>query len=133
QRLRSPTSRPTPVRCRGLLPDDSAPSSRVYPQRNRSVCVRIPMYSTDPKPKRVEFRSPAPAANPYLAFSACLMAGLDGIKHKIEPPPPVDADIYELSPREKAKIKSTPGTLSESLAALDSDRAFLLEGEVFTP
>jgi glutamine synthetase len=90
------------------------------------------MYSTDPKSKRVEFRSPDPAANPYLAFSACLMAGLDGIKHKILPPEPVDKDIYELEGEEKAKIKSVPGSLAESLDALEKDHAFLLEGGVFT-
>jgi glutamine synthetase len=90
------------------------------------------MYSTNPKTKRIEFRCPDPAANPYLAFSACLMAGLDGIKNKIEPPPSMDADIYELSAKEKAKIKNTPGSLKESLDALAGDHKFLLEGDVFT-
>src|SRR5258708_40352928 len=91
------------------------------------------MYSANPKTKRIEFRCPDPAANPYLAFSAMLMAGLDGGKNKIGPPAPGGADIYELSPREKAKIRSTPGTLSEALAALDGDRAFLLGGGVVPP
>jgi glutamine synthetase len=114
------------------VPGYEAPINLVYSKRNRSACVRIPMYSTDPKTKRVEFRSPDPAANPYLAFSACLMAGLDGIKHKILPPEPVDKDIYELDGEEKAKIKSVPGSLAESLDALEKDHAFLLEGGVFT-
>ena len=90
------------------------------------------MYSTNPKTKRVEFRSPDAAANPYLAFSACLMAGLDGIKNEILPPEPVDKDIYELEGEEKAKIKSVPGSLAEALDALESDHKFMLEGGVFT-
>ena len=124
---------PTTNSYRRLVPGYEAPINLVYSKRNRSACVRIPMYSTNPKAKRIEFRCPDPSANPYLAFSSMLMAGLDGIKNKIEPPAPVDADIYDLSPKEKAKIKGTPGTLGESLAALDKDRAFLLEGGVFTP
>src|SRR6266850_2614279 len=123
---------PTTNSYRRLVPGYEAPINLVYSKRNRSACVRIPMYSTDPKTKRVEFRSPDPAANPYLAFSACLMAGLDGIKHKIAPPEPVDKDIYELEGEEKAKIKSVPGSLAESLDALEKDHAFLLEGGVFT-
>ena len=123
---------PTTNSYRRLVPGYEAPINLVYSKRNRSACVRIPMYSTDPKTKRVEFRSPDPAANPYLAFSACLMAGLDGIKHKILPPEPVDKDIYELDGEEKAKIKSVPGSLAESLDALEKDHAFLLEGGVFT-
>src|SRR5207245_543699 len=117
---------------RRLVPGYEAPINLVYSKRNRSACVRIPMYSTNPKTKRVEFRSPDPAANPYLAFSACLMAGLDGIKNKVVPPEPVDKDIYELEGEEKAKIKSVPGSLAESLDALEKDHAFLLEGGVFT-
>ena len=123
---------PTTNSYRRLVPGYEAPINLVYSQRNRSACIRIPMYSTNPKTKRIEFRCPDPAANPYLGFSACLMAGLDGVRNKIEPPAPVDADIYDLSPREKARIKNTPGTLVESLAALDQDRGFLLEGGVFT-
>jgi glutamine synthetase len=123
---------PTTNSYRRLVPGYEAPINLVYSKRNRSACVRIPMYSSNPKAKRIEFRCPDPAANPYLAFSACLMAGLDGIKHKIEPPTPVDADIYELSPREKRRIKNTPGSLKESLDALAADHAFLLEGGVFT-
>jgi len=123
---------PTTNSYRRLVPGYEAPINLVYSKRNRSACVRIPMYSTNPKTKRVEFRSPDPAANPYLAFSACLMAGLDGVKNKILPPEPVDKDIYELEGAEKAKIKSVPGSLAESLDALEKDHAFLLEGGVFT-
>ncbi|GAC1334527.1 MAG: type I glutamate--ammonia ligase [Candidatus Dormibacteria bacterium] len=123
---------PTTNSYRRLVPGYEAPINLVYSKRNRSACVRIPMYSTNPKAKRIEFRCPDPAANPYLAFSALLMAGLDGVKNKIEPPAPVDADIYELSARERARIKNTPGSLQESLAALKADSKFLLEGDVFT-
>jgi glutamine synthetase len=123
---------PTTNSYRRLVPGYEAPINLVYSKRNRSACVRIPMYSTNPKTKRVEFRSPDPAANPYLAFSACLMAGLDGIKNKILPPEPVDKDIYELEGAEKAKIKSVPGSLGEALDALEKDHAFLIEGDVFT-
>jgi len=123
---------PTTNSYRRLVPGYEAPINLVYSKRNRSACIRIPMYSTNPKTKRVEFRSPDPAANPYLAFSACLMAGLDGIKHKIMPPDPLDKDIYELEGEEMAKIKKVPGSLAESLDALESDHAFLLEGGVFT-
>jgi len=123
---------PTTNSYRRLVPGYEAPINLVYSKGNRSACVRIPMYSTKPETKRIEFRCPDPAANPYLAFSACLMAGLDGIKNKIEPPKPVDADIYQLSAKEKAKIKNTPGSLKESLDALARDHKFLLEGGVFT-
>ena len=123
---------PTTNSYRRLVPGYEAPINLVYSQRNRSACVRIPMYSANPKAKRIEFRSPDPSANPYLAFSALLMAGLDGIRNQIEPPAPVDKDIYELSPREAARIKMVPGSLGESLAALEKDQAFLKEGGVFT-
>ncbi len=123
---------PTTNSYRRLVPGYEAPINLVYSKRNRSACVRIPMYSTSPKSKRIEFRSPDPAANPYLAFSACLMAGLDGIKKKILPPEPVDKDIYELEGEAKAKIKSVPGSLAEALDALEKDHAFLTEGGVFT-
>ena len=115
-----------------LVPGFEAPVNLVYSQRNRSACVRIPMYSDNPKAKRVEFRCPDPSANPYLAFSALLMAGLDGIRREIEPPAPVDADLYELSRDELARIKTVPGSLAESLHALEHDHEFLLEGGVFT-
>src|SRR6202048_1043131 len=123
---------PTTNSYRRLVPGYEAPINLVYSKRNRSACVRVPMYSTNPKTKRIEFRCPDPAANPYLAFSACLMAGLDGIKNKVEPPTPIDKDIYELEGEEMAKIKKVPGSLAESLDALEKDHAFLLEGGVFT-
>src|ERR1700738_2095754 len=124
---------PTTNPYRRLVPGYEAPINLVYSKRNRSACVRIPVYSTSPKQKRIEFRSPDPAANPYLAFSALLMAGLDGIQNKIEPPNPLDKDIYELEGEEKARIANVPGSLAESLQALAGDNDFLLEGEVFTP
>jgi glutamine synthetase len=123
---------PTTNSYRRLVPGYEAPINLVYSKRNRSACVRIPVYSTSPKQKRIEFRSPDPAANPYLAFSALLMAGLDGIQNKIEPPQPLDKDIYELEGEEKARIANVPGSLAESLAALASDNEFLLKGDVFT-
>jgi glutamine synthetase len=123
---------PTTNSYRRLVPGYEAPINLVYSRRNRSACVRIPMYSNSPKAKRVEFRSPDPAANPYLAFAALLMAGLDGIQKRIEPPSPVDKDIYELEGEEKARIASVPGSLQEALEALESDHEFLLEGDVFT-
>jgi len=115
-----------------LVPGFEAPVNLVYSQRNRSACVRIPMYSDNPKAKRIEFRCPDPAANPYLAFAALLMAGLDGIRRGIEPPAPVDADLYEMPKAELAKIKKVPGSLAEALHALERDQEFLLEGGVFT-
>jgi glutamine synthetase len=124
---------PTTNSYRRLVPGYEAPINLVYSKRNRSACVRIPVYSTSPKQKRIEFRSPDPAANPYLAFSALLMAGLDGVQNKIEPPDPLDKDIYELEGEEKARIANVPGSLAESLAALASDNEFLLRGDVFTP
>ncbi len=90
------------------------------------------MYSENPKAKRVEFRSPDPTANPYLAFAALLMAGLDGVQNKIEPPEPLDKDIYELEGEEKARIANVPGSLGESLEALRADNKYLLKGGVFT-
>jgi glutamine synthetase len=123
---------PTTNSYRRLVPGYEAPINLVYSKRNRSACVRIPVYSTSPKQKRIEFRSPDPASNPYLAFSALLMAGIDGIQNKIEPPPPLDKDIYELEGEEKARIANVPGSLAESLAALARDHDFLLRGEVFT-
>ncbi|PDW01570.1 type I glutamate--ammonia ligase [Candidatus Viridilinea mediisalina] len=118
---------------RRLVPGFEAPINLVYSQRNRSAAIRIPTYSSSPKSRRIEFRAPDAMANPYLAFSAMLMAGLDGILNKIEPPPPLDVDIYELSPEEKGDIRGTPGSLAEALDALEEDHAFLLEGGVFTP
>jgi glutamine synthetase len=91
------------------------------------------MYHEAPKAKRVEFRSPDPAANPYLAFSALMLAGLDGIKRELDPGEPLDADIYELPVERLAKIATVPSSLEAALDALEADNAFLLEGDVFTP
>jgi glutamine synthetase len=124
---------PTTNSYKRLVPGYEAPVNLVYSQRNRSAAVRIPMYSKSEKSKRIEFRPPDPAANPYLAFAAMLMAGLDGIKHKIDPGEPLDKNIYALSESEAKKIKTVPRSLEQALAALDKDRAFLLEGGVFTP
>jgi glutamine synthetase len=117
---------------RRLVPGYEAPINLVYSARNRSACIRIPMISDSPAARRLEFRIPDPSCNPYLSFSACLMAGLDGVQHKIEPPAPVDKDIYELEPEEAAKIESAPGSLGDVLAALEADHEFLLRGDVFT-
>jgi glutamine synthetase len=123
---------PTTNSYRRLVPGYEAPINLVYSQRNRSACVRIPVYSTSPKTKRIEFRSPDASCNPYLAFAAMLMAGLDGIQNRIEPPEPLDKDLYELEPEEKAKIASVPGSLADVLKALEADHEFLLKGDVFT-
>jgi glutamine synthetase len=123
---------PTTNSYKRLVPGFEAPVNLVYSQRNRSACIRIPMYSDNPKAKRIEFRCPDPSANPYLAFAALLMAGLDGIRRRIEPPAPIDADLYELPASELAKIQTVPGSLGEALAALERDHDFLLEGGVFT-
>lgn len=124
---------PTTNSYRRLVPGYEAPINLVYSQRNRSASVRIPMYSANPRAKRIEFRCPDATCNPYLAFPAMLMAGLDGIKKKMDPGKPLDKDVYELEPAEKAKVKSTPGSLAEVLDALEKDHDFLLEGGVFTP
>ncbi len=123
---------PTTNSYRRLVPGYEAPVNLVYSQRNRSAACRIPMYSQNPKAKRAEFRCPDPLANPYLAFSAMLMAGIDGIQNKIDPGEPMDTDIFELSPEEKAKVRTVPGSLDEALEALENDHAFLLKGGVFT-
>jgi len=123
---------PTTNSYRRLVPGFEAPINLVYSVRNRSAAIRIPTYSSSPKSRRIEFRAPDGMCNPYLAFAAMLMAGLDGIQNKIAPPKPLDVDIYELSPEEKADIRGTPGSLSEALDALESDHAFLLKGNVFT-
>jgi glutamine synthetase len=123
---------PTTNSYRRLVPGFEAPVNLVYSARNRSAAVRIPMYSESPKSKRFEFRCPDPSTNGYLTFSAILMAALDGIKNKIEPGEPLDKNIYELSEKESKKIKSVPGSLSESLSALEKDHQFLLQGGVFT-
>ena len=123
---------PTTNSYRRLVPGYEAPINLMYSQRNRSACVRIPMYSKSPKAKRIEFRAPDPMANPYLAFSALLMAGIDGIQNRIEPPKPLDKDLYELPPVERAGIEQTPGSLRATLTALANDHEFLLKGDVFT-
>ncbi|HKF47042.1 MAG TPA: type I glutamate--ammonia ligase [Terracidiphilus sp.] len=124
---------PTTNSYRRLVPGYEAPVNLAYSKRNRSAACRIPVYSTSPKAKRIEFRCPDPSTNPYLCFPALLMAGLDGIRNKIDPGEPLDKDLYELGPEEASKIKSTPGSLGEVLNALEQDHAFLLEGGVFTP
>jgi glutamine synthetase len=126
-------SNPTTNSYKRLVPGYEAPVNLVYSQRNRSASIRIPLYSKSPKAKRLEFRCPDPSCNPYLAFAAMLMAGLDGIQNRIEPPTPVDRDLYDLPPEELASVPQVPGSLGESLAALEADSEFLLKGDVFTP
>ena len=123
---------PTTNSYRRLVPGFEAPINLIYSQRNRSAIVRIPMYSKAPKAKRLEFRAPDPSCNPYLTFAALLMAGLDGVRNRIEPPAPMDKDLYELEGAEKRRVKNTPGSLAEVLAALEADHDFLLKGDVFT-
>ncbi|AUS77957.1 type I glutamate--ammonia ligase [Actinoalloteichus sp. AHMU CJ021] len=116
-----------------LVPGYEAPVNLVYSQRNRSACIRIPITGSNPKAKRVEFRCPDSSGNPYLAFAAMLMAGLDGIKNKIEPPAPIDKDLYELPPEEAKNVPQVPATLSEVIDNLERDHEYLLAGGVFTP
>jgi glutamine synthetase len=123
---------PTTNSFKRLVPGYEAPVNLVYSQRNRSASVRIPLYSQSPKAKRLEFRVPDPSCNPYLAFSAMLMAGLDGINNKIEPPDPVDKDLYDLPPEELAKVPTVPASLDAALEALEADNEFLKAGGVFT-
>jgi len=123
---------PTTNSYRRLVPGYEAPINLVYSQRNRSACCRIPMYSPNPRAKRVEFRSPDPSCNGYLAFAAMLMAGLDGIQNRIDPGKPIDKNLYDLPPAEAKRVKSTPGSLEQALDALEADHAFLLRGDVFT-
>ncbi len=123
---------PTTNSYKRLVPGFEAPVNLAYSSRNRSAAIRIPMYSAAPKAKRIEFRTPDPSCNGYLAFSAILMAVLDGIENKIDPGEPLDKDIYGLPPEELANIPSAPSSLEEALAALKEDHAFLLKGDVFT-
>ncbi|MBI3830386.1 MAG: type I glutamate--ammonia ligase [Planctomycetes bacterium] len=123
---------PTTNSYKRLTPGYEAPINLAYSARNRSACLRIPMFSTNPKAKRFEFRCPDPSTNPYLAFAAILMAALDGIQNKIDPGKPLDKDIYDLPPEELAKVPNTPGSLDEALNHLEEDHDFLLKGEVFT-
>jgi glutamine synthetase len=123
---------PTTNSYKRLVPGFEAPVNLAYSSRNRSAAIRIPMYSASPKTKRIEFRTPDPSCNGYLAFSAILMAIIDGIENKVDPGEPLDKDIYGLSPEELADIPSAPGSLDEALAALQEDHEFLLKGDVFT-
>ncbi len=123
---------PTTNSYKRLVPGFEAPVNLAYSSRNRSAAIRIPMYSASPKAKRIEFRTPDPSCNGYLAFSAIMMAVLDGIQNKIDPGDPLDKNIYDLPPEELAEIPSAPGSLDEALAALAEDNAFLLKGDVFT-
>jgi glutamine synthetase len=123
---------PTTNSYKRLVPGYEAPVNLAMSQRNRSAAARIPMYSESPHSKRVEFRCPDPSANPYLAFSAMLMAGLDGIENHIDPGEPLDKNIYDLPPEEARKVQQVPGSLDEALQALEEDHAFLLKGDVFT-
>ncbi|MFW6241073.1 MAG: type I glutamate--ammonia ligase [Thermodesulfobacteriota bacterium] len=124
---------PTTNSYKRLVPGFEAPVNLAYSSRNRSAAVRIPMYSPSPKAKRIEFRTPDPSCNGYMAFSAILMAVIDGIQNKIDPGDPLDKDIYSLPPEELAEIPSAPGSLDEALAALEADHEFLTKGDVFTP
>lgn len=123
---------PTTNSYKRLVPHYEAPVNLAYSQRNRSAAIRIPMYTANPKAKRIEFRPPDPSANPYLAFSAMLMAGLDGIENKIDPGKPLDKNIYDLPPEEAKNIPSVPGSLDEALDALEADHEYLLKGGVFS-
>jgi glutamine synthetase len=123
---------PTTNSYKRLVPGFEAPVNLAYSRRNRSAACRIPMYSASPKAKRVEFRPPDPSCNPYMAFAAMMMAGLDGIDNKIDPGQPLDKDIYDLGPEELSKVPSMPGSLEDALDALEADHQFLLKGDVFT-
>ncbi len=124
---------PTTNSYKRLVPGFEAPVNLAYSARNRSAAIRIPMFSTSPKLKRLEFRPPDPSCNAYLAFSAMLLAGLDGIQNRIDPGEPLDKDIYDLSPEQLKNVPSLPGSLDEALNALEVDNEFLLKGDVFTP
>jgi glutamine synthetase len=123
---------PTTNSYKRLVPGYEAPVNLAYSSRNRSAAVRIPMYTPSPKAKRIEVRFPDPSCNPYLGFAAMLMAGLDGIQNKIDPGEPLDKNIYDLPPEELAKVPSCPASLEAALDALDRDREFLMQGDVFT-
>jgi len=116
-----------------LVPGYEAPVNLVYSQRNRSAPIRIPITGSNPKAKRIEFRVPDPACNPYLAFAAMMMAGIDGVKNRIEPPTPVDKDLYELPPEEAKSVPQVPGSLDAVLNALEKDKDYLTAGGVFNP
>ncbi|MGH3910849.1 MAG: type I glutamate--ammonia ligase, partial [Pseudonocardiaceae bacterium] len=116
-----------------LVPGFEAPVNLVYSQRNRSACIRIPITGNNPKAKRIEFRCPDSSGNPYLAFSAMMMAGLDGIKNAYEPAAPIDKDLYELPPEEARNVTQVPSSLDAVIDRLEADHDYLLEGGVFTP
>ena len=123
---------PTTNSYKRLVPGYEAPVNLAYSQRNRSAAVRIPVYTENPKTKRIEFRPPDNSCNPYLAFAAMLMAGLDGIQNKIDPGEPLDKNTYELTQEEAAQVPTVPGSLEKAIAALEEDHEFLLKGNVFT-
>src|SRR5438477_2564814 len=123
---------PTTNSYKRLVPGYEAPVNLAYSRRNRSAAVRIPMYSASPKAKRVEFRPPDPSANPYMAFAAMLMAGIDGVLNRIDPGEPLDKDIYDLSPEEMKTVPSMPASLDEALTCLEQDHGFLVKGDVFS-
>jgi len=123
---------PTTNSYKRLVPGYEAPTRLAYSRRNRSAACRIPMYSQSPKAKRVEVRFPDPSCNPYIAFGAMLMAGLDGVQNRIDPGEPLDKDIYDMTPEQLANVRELPGTLDRSLEALEADHEFLLKGDVFT-
>src|SRR5215467_13994848 len=124
---------PTTNSYKRLVPGYEAPVNLAYSRRNRSAAIRIPMYSTSPSARRLEVRFPDPSCNPYLAFAAMMMAGLDGIQNKIDPGQPLDKDIYDLGPDELRGVPTLPGSLNRALEALEADHEFLLKGEVFSP
>jgi glutamine synthetase len=123
---------PTTNSYKRLVPGYEAPVNLAYSARNRSAAIRIPTFSESPKAKRIEYRPPDPSANPYLCYTAILMAGLDGVLNKIDPGEPMDKNLYELPPEELAKVPQVPGSLSEALDHLERDHDFLLKGDVFT-
>jgi glutamine synthetase len=123
---------PTTNSYKRLVPGFEAPVNLAYSSRNRSAAIRIPMYFSSVKAKRIEFRCPDPSCNPYLAFSAIVMAALDGIVNKVHPGDPLDKDIYDLPPEELALVPQTPGSLKEALKSLEADYSYLLKGDVFT-
>ena len=123
---------PTTNSYKRLVPGYEAPVNLVYSARNRSAAARIPVFNENPKAKRIEFRPPDPTCNPYLAFSAMMMAGLDGIEKKMDPGAPLEKNTYDLSPEESAKMATVPGSLEEALEALEADHEFLMKGGVFT-
>ncbi|MGO8931065.1 MAG: type I glutamate--ammonia ligase [Limisphaerales bacterium] len=123
---------PTTNSYKRLVPGYEAPVNLAYSSRNRSAAIRIPTYSDNPKAKRLEYRPPDPAANPYLAFAAMLLAGLDGIQNRLDPGEPMDKNLYELPPEEMAKVPQILGSLEEAITALEKDHEFLLKGDVFT-